>query len=252
MARHRPAAEGGYQRGEETRARIIAAALRLFGERGFDGASTREIAAEAGVNAPALQYYFNNKEGVYVACIEHIITRAWEQIGDAVASAEAVLANSRASDAELIDAYLTVMSGIVSFVHESPESRGWRLFMAREQVGLGPEVGFTVMNERMNLRVFGVTSSIIGRLLGRAPNDEVTMIRTFALNGQALMFRVMRRAVLEALHWDTIDVKRMALVREVILGQTRELLYQLTVSRNAGIKTKSKRTVAAKGVAGAR
>ncbi|MFP3616373.1 TetR family transcriptional regulator, partial [Paraburkholderia sp. SIMBA_050] len=68
--RHRPAAEGGYQRGEETRAKIIEAALSLFGERGFEGASTRDIAEHAGVNAPALVYYFDNKEGVYQACVE--------------------------------------------------------------------------------------------------------------------------------------------------------------------------------------
>ena len=43
MARHKPAAEGGYQRGEETRARIIEAAVEVFGERGYDGASTRAM-----------------------------------------------------------------------------------------------------------------------------------------------------------------------------------------------------------------
>ena len=62
--RHRHSVEGGYARGEETRARIVTAALRLFGQRGFDGASTRDIATAAAVNAPALQYYFDNKEGV--------------------------------------------------------------------------------------------------------------------------------------------------------------------------------------------
>ncbi len=59
----RPSA-GGYARGDETRLRIIEAAIESFGEHGFEAASTRDIAARAGVNAPALQYYFENKEGV--------------------------------------------------------------------------------------------------------------------------------------------------------------------------------------------
>jgi AcrR family transcriptional regulator len=42
--------------------------------------STRDIAATAGVNAPALQYYFDNKEGVYFACVEHIAARAREHM----------------------------------------------------------------------------------------------------------------------------------------------------------------------------
>src|SRR3954462_7425033 len=66
----RPAA--GYARGEETRLRIIRAAVELFGQKGFDRVSTRDIAARAGVNAPVLQYYFEGKEGLYVACIEYM------------------------------------------------------------------------------------------------------------------------------------------------------------------------------------
>ena len=65
--RRRPAA--GYARGEETRLRIIRAAVELFGNQGFDRASTRDIAARAGVNAPVLQYYFEGQgravSGVY-------------------------------------------------------------------------------------------------------------------------------------------------------------------------------------------
>jgi len=60
--RRRPA-EGGYARGEEVRMKIIEAALRVFGENGYERASTRQIAAEAGVNPPALQYYFDGKGG---------------------------------------------------------------------------------------------------------------------------------------------------------------------------------------------
>ncbi len=73
--RRRPK-KGGYPRGDETRAQIIATALKIFGEHGYDQASTREIATEAGVNPPALQYYFDGKEGLHRACAQFIIDRA--------------------------------------------------------------------------------------------------------------------------------------------------------------------------------
>ena len=72
---------GGYARGEETRARIIEAAVRVFGNEGYERASTRQIAAEAGVNPPALQYYFDSKEGLHRACAEFIVARMREALG---------------------------------------------------------------------------------------------------------------------------------------------------------------------------
>ena len=89
----RPSA-GGYARGDETRLRIIEAAIESFGEHGFDGASTRDIAARAGVNAPALQYYFENKEGVYRACAEYIADDAWVIFAPVIEHATQVLADN--------------------------------------------------------------------------------------------------------------------------------------------------------------
>ncbi|MCM3876799.1 MAG: TetR family transcriptional regulator [Thermoanaerobaculia bacterium] len=51
-------------RGEETREKIRAVALALFQEKGFDGATMREIAAEAKVATGAAYYYFPSKESL--------------------------------------------------------------------------------------------------------------------------------------------------------------------------------------------
>jgi AcrR family transcriptional regulator len=40
------------------RERILAAALEVFAEQGFDGARTRDIAERAGANLGLLTYYF--------------------------------------------------------------------------------------------------------------------------------------------------------------------------------------------------
>ena len=48
----------------ETRERLLAAAERLFAERGFAGVSVRMIAAEAGVNWSLVGYYFRGKDGL--------------------------------------------------------------------------------------------------------------------------------------------------------------------------------------------
>src|SRR5271168_4104217 len=51
------------------RERILAAALEVFAERGFDGAHTREIAERAGANLGLIKYYFNDKERLWKAAV---------------------------------------------------------------------------------------------------------------------------------------------------------------------------------------
>jgi len=234
MARHRPAAEGGYQRGEETRARIIEAALELFGTHGFEGASTRDIARQAGVNAPALQYYFDNKEGVYLACIQFIVDRVWARLDPSVSMAEAVLAQADARDEALMDAYLAIQAVFVSFAADCGDTTPWRQFLARERAGLGPPAAFEVFDRGLNQRLFGVTSSLIGRLTGRPATDEITRIRTIAIDGQGAAFPTKKRNVLRAMGWESIGADEAARIERVILEQTRLLLRALVLERDAG------------------
>lgn len=50
----------------DRRREILEAALRVFSERGFGGATVKEIAQEAGVRSPALIYwYFKDKQALF-------------------------------------------------------------------------------------------------------------------------------------------------------------------------------------------
>ncbi len=51
---------------EFTRQSLIKAAVDLFAEKGFDGASVRAIVAKARVNQAAINYHFDGKEGLYL------------------------------------------------------------------------------------------------------------------------------------------------------------------------------------------
>ena len=49
----------------DARDRIVEAALSVFSERGFDGATTREIAKEAGVSSGLIHHHFKDKENLW-------------------------------------------------------------------------------------------------------------------------------------------------------------------------------------------
>src|SRR3546814_6908183 len=46
-----------------TKQALLAAAGEVFAERGYDAATTREVAQQAGVNEKLIQRYFGGKEG---------------------------------------------------------------------------------------------------------------------------------------------------------------------------------------------
>lgn len=53
---------------------ILDVAEKIFSDVGYDGASTRMISGEAGVNMAMLNYYFGSKEGLFMAVIERRIS----------------------------------------------------------------------------------------------------------------------------------------------------------------------------------
>jgi AcrR family transcriptional regulator len=53
----------------DTKTRILDAAEKLFGEKGFDATSLRDITAEADVNLAAVNYHFQSKESLIDAAI---------------------------------------------------------------------------------------------------------------------------------------------------------------------------------------
>jgi TetR/AcrR family transcriptional regulator len=55
---------------EESREKLIKAALKFFADKGFEGTTVRDIADDAGVNLSLVSYYFQGKLGLYRACIE--------------------------------------------------------------------------------------------------------------------------------------------------------------------------------------
>jgi len=55
---------------DDPRVRLLDAAGQIFAEKGFKGGTVREIIHRAGVNIAAVNYYFRDKEGLYVEAVK--------------------------------------------------------------------------------------------------------------------------------------------------------------------------------------
>ncbi len=64
-----------------TRDRVLDAAATVFAARGFEGATTREIAAAAGINIATLHYHHSDKQTLYDAVVARVYERLLELPG---------------------------------------------------------------------------------------------------------------------------------------------------------------------------
>ena len=56
---------------QDTRRRLLEAALVVFADKGFSGAGIREIAERAKANSAMVQYHFGGKEGIYIEALRY-------------------------------------------------------------------------------------------------------------------------------------------------------------------------------------
>jgi AcrR family transcriptional regulator len=66
----------------DKREHILTVAEELFGEKGFDGTSVRDIAQSAGVNLAMISYYFGSKEKLLEYLIEYRAESAYMILSD--------------------------------------------------------------------------------------------------------------------------------------------------------------------------
>ncbi len=95
------------ERSRRTVERILDAATRVLAERGYDGASTNRVAAEAGISNGSLYQYFPNKDAIVVAVLDRFADRLAARLG---AEIEAVVSEPwQAGGRALLEAQIRLL-----------------------------------------------------------------------------------------------------------------------------------------------
>jgi AcrR family transcriptional regulator len=118
----------------QTATRIRRAALELFAERGFAGASTHEIARAAAVNQGLIRHHFAGKEPLWRAVVESELTELVTDLERACSSAEHAVATPQ-SMAELSRALMAHAALVQLIVHALLEPGARRQWLIVEQLG---------------------------------------------------------------------------------------------------------------------
>ncbi len=129
-SRGRPAG----QRNEDAREALIASALKVFSQQGFEAASVRKIAAEGGLDAALIRHYFGSKQGLWEEVVRRISL-------DFKAQTAVVLQELAQHQGDTRQMLIIALNNYIDFSASQPELA---MFISNEATVTGPRIDFIV------------------------------------------------------------------------------------------------------------
>ncbi len=186
---------------DTTRERIAIAAGEIFAERGFDGTTIRDICQRAGANVAAVNYYFGDKQRLYVEAVVQAHHWRMEQFPLPPWSED-----TRA-ETKLADFIIT----FIRRVRTGPDGTWHSKLMMREMAN--PTAACAELVQSSIRPQFEILLKILRELLPvEATNDELRLT-AFSIVGQCLFYHFadpVIRNLLSAGEYAALDIERLA------------------------------------------
>ncbi|UVC07109.1 CerR family C-terminal domain-containing protein [Rhizobium sp. TH2] len=200
-----------------TRIALIEAAIRLFGERGYDAVSTREIADLAAANIGSIAYHFGGKPGLRLTCAQHVIGNISATVGPAFLKPLPPLRPD-----EALDMIERMMKVFCNFWLVNPNSAVFVNFILRELLVKGEvsELFYCNWMKPMHKRF----CELFGIATGRDPESHEVKIAVFSFIGQVFHFRVGQPLIMRRLDWDELGDREADHVVEGLVKNTRAIV----------------------------
>lgn len=224
MDRNPESRGAGQPSAEKTRSALIRAALKLFGEKGFAAASTREIAAEAKANIGSIAYHFGGKGALRDACAAHIVETV-ARVADPVLATIPPPADRAAAEAQ----FRVAAERMAGFLVAAPEVSSFVQFILREIQHPGP--AFDILYAGLVEKVHRRLCAIWAAASGDDAESEAVKIAVFTLIGQTVYFRIAREAVLRRMGWRRIGPAEAGLITQAVLDNALAALAARVKSR---------------------
>jgi AcrR family transcriptional regulator len=110
--------------GQERRQQLLDVGRKLFADRGFEGTSIEEIAAQAGVSKPVVYEHFGGKEGLYAVVVDREVDRLLTTVTGLLTEADHSREKFEAGMVALLKYIETYADGFRILVRDSPPASG--------------------------------------------------------------------------------------------------------------------------------
>ncbi len=206
-------------RGEETRRRILEAAIETFASVGYDAAHTRLLAERAGIKLPAISYYFGSKEGLFSAVIEHIATQFEQRMAAINERVRAGLADPNTTATELLTLLCDVLDAFADTMLSSAYPESWRLIIVRAEVANA--AALEPLHDSIRRFAVEPVKELIARLRGPTETKETSWMRAAAILGQINIFT--KPQVRQGFGWSEYTEEQSRAIRAVLLDHVRAI-----------------------------
>ncbi|WP_161593732.1 CerR family C-terminal domain-containing protein [Erythrobacter aureus] len=200
------------------REHLLETAIRHFGERGFDGASTRSIAAAADTAMSSITYHFGGKEGLYLACADYIVDKVRTRITPLLNTVE--VDDSDRSGAT--EAVCFLLRGFANTMM-SEEAAPWARFVSNELQK--PTDAFECIATGAIDLIMAKVVELVG--IARPDLDEIDR-RSVAITiwGQAIFLRLGRASIERLLETEAMNAAAADLMIDRVVANARCILTQ--------------------------
>jgi len=186
---------------DQTRAALVHAALQLFGSKGFDGTSTREIASLAKANIGSIAYHFGGKEGLRLGAADYIVETIQGIATQALGDFQPIRDPADTADAARRQLF-AALDRLVHFIVARPEAGEIVQFLLRELSHPTAALDriYAGVFEPLHRRLCAIWEAATGE---PAESDD-TKLTVFTIIGQVIYFRIGQEAVKRRMGWQAI------------------------------------------------
>lgn len=200
--------------------KIIEVATRLFAKNGFEGASTRDICKEAGVNISLISYYFGGKEGLYRKIVADIAQGIINYAQANIFKGGPEILDTM-NKQEKVKMLFKAMESIIDYFYSDKISTEQLMIIFKEQ-----------MTSSVALNSFGyvIFKKMLASILEKDENDKEVIFRCLSIVGQMNSARILTQFSLKFLNQETFTPEDIQLIKNIAISQTKAILKDLGVN----------------------
>ena len=201
---------------ENSKEKILAAATKLFAQKGFDGVSIREICKEAEVNICMISYYWGGKKELYQGIIEDLLER---QIAYTKTFLNYDQSHSQMSTKEKIELLFLITDKFIDYFYSNISS----------------DLIILLLKEQQKPRFFATSPAfsylreLVASLLNKKPDDREIIFKTLFIIAQINSPRILAGFSLRLLGREEFNQEDIKIIKENVKFYINALIKEARI-----------------------